>query len=146
MVWNTAVTFGCAFAGAATGWIASKIARRHFTRNALTATLGFTASTLISIAAVSCLALKAPVLTFPYDKRFRVCYSLHPFLAVSLGMLSFKVYDEKRQRMSIICLITSYLFMWSIVAGIEKVSPSALIATTGTAGIMGAIMPLYPTF
>lgn len=147
MVWNTAMTFGCAFIGGATGWITSKIARRHFTKNALTDALGFTASTFIHIAAVPWLAVKVPVMTFPFDKRFRICYSLHPFLAVGLCMLSFKVYDKKRQRMSVICLLMSCIFILSIVASVERAGPPrALIGATFACGMIGATMPLYPTF
>lgn len=147
MLWNTALTFGWAFIGGATGWVVSKIGRRFLnSSNPLAAILGHNVSTFIPILGVSYLASRVNVMTFPFDKRFRGFYSLHPLIAVSLCMLSAKVYNEKRQRMCVICLLTAELFLISIAVGTEKLGPLALAVATLNAGVMAAVMPLYPKF
>lgn len=146
MVWNTTMTFGCALVGGATGWVTLKIARHYFNKPTLSNILGFIASTYIPIFAVSYLASRAKIMTFPFDQRFRGFHSLHPLLSVGLLMLSVKVYDKKRERMSVICTLTAIVFLMSIATGIEGKGPGALSLATGTVGTMAAVMPLYSTF
>ncbi|MBS0649410.1 MAG: hypothetical protein JSS10_09350 [Verrucomicrobia bacterium] len=140
MLWNTALTFGCAFVGGATGWVAAKIAHRYFaSKNILAATQGFFVSH-IPIVAVSYLTSRITVMTFPLDKRFRECHSLHLLVSLSLLIFSIRIYDQKREEKSGICWLTAELLFLSMAAGNERIGPFAFaVASYTTGGLAGSL-------